>query len=110
MKRWIVPLTAALALVVVGFVAEPSLAQEPARCSIRGSVVAPSGQPLASLWVILERDGTESGRALTDDTGRYSISHLRSGRFRLLVQQGRVALFTAQVHLPEDSQYHVVLP
>lgn len=95
-------------LIVVGLPAPPSAEAQPSQ-SIRGSVVTASGQPLGSLWVVLERDGRAHGRALTADDGRYYIPRLEDGLYLLLVLRGQSTVYRAQVSLPADSVYEIVL-
>jgi hypothetical protein len=103
--------TFALSLLAFALAAAESLAlgQEAGTYSIRGSVVTTAGRPAASVWVVVERDGYESGRALTADDGRYYVSRLRPGSYTIEVRRGAATLYRAQVRLPEDAVHDIVL-
>jgi len=99
----------ALSLLAVGLPAARSLGQESGSHSIRGTVSSASGQPAGSVWVVLDREGREIARALTADDGRYYVARLPSGPYSLVVRRGEATLYRAQISLPANAAYDVVL-
>jgi len=97
-----------LALLASGLAPAPTLGQE-RTYNIRGSVVTPAGRPAASVWVVVERQGKESGRGLTADDGRYYLARLQPGAYTILVRRGQATVYRAQVKLPEDAVHDIVL-
>jgi Carboxypeptidase regulatory-like domain len=77
--------------------------------SIRGAVTTPSGQPAASVWVVLERNGNPQAKALTADDGRYYLARLPSGPYVIVVRRGEATLYRAQVSLPGAGVHDIVL-
>ena len=103
------PLLSAIALSLLAASLAPAPPVEAGSHSIRGSVVTPSGQPVGSVWVVLERDGYPLGRSLTADDGRYYVSRLEAGAYLILVRRGDATLYRAQVNLPGDAVHEIVL-
>jgi hypothetical protein len=99
----------AVVLLLAGLAPTTTTGQD-AASRVRGSVLTPSRRPAASLWVVLEQQGHESGRALTADDGRYYLSRLQPGPYTILVKRGRATLYRAQIRLPENEVYDIVLP
>lgn len=79
-------------------------------CSIQGLVIASSGRPVASVWVLLIRGGQEGSRSLTGDDGRYYMGGLGPGSYTIAVKQGQTRLFEATVTLRADERYDIRLP
>ena len=103
------PLLSAIALSLLAASLAPAPPVEAGSHSIRGSVVTPSGQPVGSVWVVLERDGYLLGRSLTADDGRYYVSRLEAGPYVVLVRRGESTLYRAQISLPSDAVHEIVL-
>ena len=102
-------LSAFAVVLLAAALATTTRGQDAATSRIRGSVLTPSRRPAASLWVVLERQGIESGRALTADDGRYYVSRLQPGPYMILVRRGQTTLYRAQIRLPEHEVYDIVL-
>jgi hypothetical protein len=72
-------------------------------------VVKSSGRPLSSVWVIVNQNGSEKGRSLTGDDGRYYINNLSDGVYDLTVYRGNSQLHREQVVLRADSRLRDIL-
>jgi len=59
-------------------------------------VVTQSDRPVRSVWVIASQSGTEKGRALTGDDGKYYIGNMSGGDYD-----------SGQIHLPEDRVFNI---
>jgi hypothetical protein len=82
---------------------------EPGGHSIKGLVTGQSGRPLASVWVTVSQNGTEKGRSLTGDDGKYYISSLYDGTYDIAVLQGSRQVYTGQVQLPANSVHDILI-
>lgn len=70
---------------------------QPATGYVTGRVMS-SGSPVPAVWVIIsQRGGSERGRSLTGDDGRYYIDNLDDGAYDLLATKGN-----RQVIIPID--------
>jgi hypothetical protein len=72
--------------------------------TLSGVVTDPHGQIWGGVSIgIVEPDGGVVASGLTDNSGRYSISRLRPGRYRVWLQLGRTGpgYFVADVDLRE---------
>ncbi|MDT7603846.1 MAG: Carboxypeptidase regulatory-like domain [Acidobacteriota bacterium] len=74
---------------------------------IRGVVSQQSGQPLRSVWVIVSQNGSERGRSLTGDDGRYYIGDLDQGGYEIVVKSGDREIFRGSVNLPANQRYDI---
>lgn len=74
---------------------------------IKGMVTASTGRPVTSVWVTVSQGGTEKGRSLTGDDGKYYISNLDDGTYDIVVLQGSRALYRGQVSLPVNSSHNI---
>lgn len=74
---------------------------------IKGMVTAATGRPVTSVWVTVSRNGTEKGRSLTGDDGKYYISNLDDGTYDIVVLQGNRRLYSGQVNLPVNSSHNI---
>lgn len=82
---------------------------EPGGRYIKGLVTAPTGRPLASVWVTVSQNGAEKGRSLTGDDGKYYISNLNDGAYDIVVLQGNRQLYRGQVSLPGNSSHNILI-
>lgn len=74
--------------------------------SVRG-VVLRAGQPVRSAWVVITQGGTEKGRSLTGDDGRYYIGNLANGTYQIAVNRAGLPPFRAQITLPNDARFNI---
>jgi hypothetical protein len=70
-------------------------------------VVTQSDRPVRSVWVIASQSGTEKGRALTGDDGKYYIGNMSAGGYDIVVFQGKQQVYSGQIHLPEDRVFNI---
>jgi len=73
---------------------------------VKGAVTR-SGRPVPSAWVILTQNGSEKGRSLTGDDGKYYVGGLDAGDYEIAVRQGAHNVFAGRVRLPQESVYNV---
>ena len=100
-----IPLGAALLAMVFSVALS---AQSDAGC-VRGVVKSSSGRPFSSVWVVVSQNGSEKGRSLTGDDGRYYISNLSDGVYDLAVYKDNNLLHREQLDLRADSRRHDIL-
>ena len=75
-----------LALAVIGFLAPAAMAQQVAVSQLDGYVTDPSGQAIVGAQVrVIEVDRDQVHMATTDVTGRYQLTSLPAGQYRLEV-------------------------
>ena len=72
-------------------------------------VVTQSNRPVRSVWVIASQSGTERGRALTGDDGKYYIGNLKAGAYDLVVFQGKQQVYSGQINLPENRLFNITI-
>jgi len=72
-------------------------------------VVTQSNKPVRSVWVIASQFGTERGRALTGDDGKYYIGKLNAGAYDLVVFQGKQQIYSGQINLPENRLFNIAI-
>jgi len=70
-------------------------------------VVTQSNRPARSVWVIASQSGTEKGRALTGDDGKYYIGNLYAGAYDIVVFQGKQQIYSGQITLPENRLFNI---
>lgn len=78
--------------------------------SMRGTVTSSSGQLVASAWVVVVQGGTEKGKSLTGDDGRYYIGGLDSGSYQITVRKGDQVLYQGNVNLPANQAFDIRVP
>ena len=98
-----------LCLVLLLVAATHPAAQAAGSCSISGVVSTASGEPAASVWVTLLRDGARKGRSLSGDDGSYYIAGLDSGSYEIVVEDDGKVLYTGRVKLPNDKAHDIRL-
>lgn len=72
-------------------------------------VVTQSNKPLRSVWVIASQSGTERGRALTGDDGKYYIGYLSAGGYDMVVIQGKQQVYSGQITLPQNRIFNIAI-
>lgn len=82
---------------------------EPGGRHIKGVVTASQNRPVTSVWVTLSQNGTEKGRSLTGDDGKYYISNLDDGTYDIAVLQGNRQLYRGQVSLPLNGSHNILI-
>jgi hypothetical protein len=95
-----------LALLVSAF--GPAVGRGGGSYSLRGTVTS-GGRAAACVWVVVQRDGQELGRALTADDGRYYVSRLEPGSYRVLVRRGPATVYNVPLTLTDNAVYDIVL-
>ena len=104
-QRFIFP-SCLLLIVVAGFGFAASGFRSDAGTYVKG-VVSQSNRPVRSVWVIASQSGTERGRALTGDDGKYYIGNLSAGGYDLVVFQGKQQVYSGQINLPENRIFNI---
>jgi hypothetical protein len=81
-------------------------------CSIRGVVSQPSGQPAASVWIVLTQapGGGERARSLSTDNGKYYLSQLAPGAYSIAARRGDKTLVESPVSCAGDVVHDIKLP
>ena len=74
--------------------------------SVKGLVMS-SNKPLRSVWVIASQNGTEKGRSLTGDDGKYFIDNLPGGTYDLIVEQAKRQVWKGQITLSVNTYYNI---
>jgi hypothetical protein len=97
-----------LGIIILAALFSLAFSAEPGGRYIKGAVTS-SGRPLASVWVTVSQNGTEKGRSLTGDDGKYYISNLDDGRYDIAVLQGSRQVYTGQVELPANSVHDILI-
>lgn len=100
-------LQAAVRVVLLSIVFSMVLSARPAEVYITGTVIK-SGRPLTSVWVVISQNGSERGKALTGDDGRYYISNLGDGVYQIAAYKGKHQLTNEQVNLPGDTNHDIL--
>lgn len=72
---------------------------------ITGTVIS-SGRPVPSVLVIINQGGSERGRSLTGDDGKYYIDNLDVGSYELVATRGNRQVIH-QVTLPNDRVHDI---
>lgn len=93
-------------VILLSIVFSMTLSARSAAAYITGTVTR-SGRPLPSVWVIISQDGYEKGRSLTGDDGKYYLSNLSDGVYKIAVYRGNRRLIEEQVSLPGDSRHNI---
>jgi hypothetical protein len=92
----------ALVLVATTALTLPALA---CAASLSGLVTTPDGSAVASVWLVVSKDGSEVKRSLTGDDGRYYLDGLAAGSYKVTVEQRGKAVHHGQASLPKaDSR------
>jgi len=104
-KRFIFPCGLLSILIAVSGFAASSFRPD-AGSYVKG-VVTQSNRPVRSVWVIVSQSGTEKGRALTGDDGKYYIGKLAGGSYDVVVLQDKQQVYSGQIHLPEDRVFNI---
>jgi hypothetical protein len=73
---------------------------------VRG-VITQANKPVRSVWVIASQSGTEKGRALTGDDGKYYIGNLAEGAYDIAVFQGKQQIYVGQINLPQNRLFNI---
>lgn len=94
-------------VIVLSIVCSMTLSARSAATYITGTVVSKAGRPLPSVWVVISQDGYEKGRSLTGDDGKYYVSNLSDGVYKIAVYRGKLQLAEEQVSLPKDSRHNI---
>jgi Carboxypeptidase regulatory-like domain len=69
---------------------------------ITGTVTSvSSGTPVPSVWVIISQNGSEKGRSLTGDDGKFYIDNLPDGKYDLVATKGNRQVIV-KVTLPDE--------
>jgi hypothetical protein len=81
-------------------------------CSIRGVVSLASGQPAASVWIVLTQapGGGERARSLSTDNGKYYLSQLQPGAYSIAARRGDKTLVESPVSCAGDVVRNIKLP
>ena len=87
----------AVVLVAVAALALPTLADA---ASLSGLITTPEGGPVASVWLVVSKDGSEMKRSLTGDDGRYSVADLAAGGYEVTVERRDQTVHRGQASLP----------
>ena len=95
-------------VVLLSIVFSMALSARPSGAYITGTVTR-FGRPVPSAWVVVSQNGSEKGKALTGDDGKFYISNLSDGPYQLAVYRGDRQLSNEQVNLPGDSNHNVSL-
>ena len=74
--------------------------------SVKGLVTS-SNKPLRSVWVIASQNGTERGRSLTGDDGKYFIDNLPAGTYDMVVEQAKKQVWRGQITLSVNTYYNI---
>jgi hypothetical protein len=93
-------------VILLSVVFSVALSARSAATYITGTVTK-SNKPLPSVWVIISQDGYEKGRSLTGDDGKYYLSNLSDGVYKITVYRGKLRLAEEQVSLPRDSRHNI---
>lgn len=93
-------------VILLSIVFSMTLSARLAAAYITGTVTR-SGRPLPSVWVVISQDGYEKGRSLTGDDGKYYLSNLSDGVYKLAVYRGNRLLIEEQVRLPADTRHNI---
>lgn len=80
-----------------------------AGASVRGTVSNASGQAMVSVWVVVEKNGTEQGKSLTGDDGGYYIGSLSNDTYELVVRDGSRELHRRTIRLPQQEKLDIRL-
>lgn len=86
LSRWAPLVRRSFTVAVALLLAAPVLAQVDSSAGVRGRVTDGAGRPITGALVLLRLD-TASREARTDTTGAYSVSGLRHGSWRVVVQR-----------------------
>lgn len=87
----------AFVLVAAAALTLPTLARA---ASLSGLVTTPEGGPVASVWLVVSKDGSEVKRSLTGDDGRYYLNDLADGRYDVTVERSDQTVHRGQASLP----------
>ena len=94
-------------LVFVALVVSLALGFTPIRGNSVKGLVTSSNKPLRSVWVIASQNGTEKGRSLTGDDGKYFIDNLPAGTYDLVVEQAKKQMWRGQITLSVNTYYNI---
>jgi len=97
-------------LVSVVFLSSETVAQNAMKQEIKGVVTNSLNRPVATVMVILNKDGKQLGKSITGDDGKFFIGNLVPGIYNLQVKKGDKVLFQKQVSLPKDKVSNIKLP
>lgn len=70
-----------------------------AQASVKGTVTS-AGKPARSVWVIVSVKGSEKGRSLTGDDGKYYIAGVDPGTYDFVVEEKGAQLYKGRATLP----------
>ena len=70
-----------------------------AQASVKGTVTS-AGKPARSVWVIVSVNGSEKGRSLTGDDGKYYIAGVDPGTYDFVVVEKGAQLYKGRATLP----------
>jgi hypothetical protein len=93
-------------VIVLSIVLSMTLSARSAGAYITGTV-SKGGNPLPSVWVVISQDGYEKGRSLTGDDGKYYVSNLSDGVYKVAVYRGKLRIAEEEVSLPKDSRHNI---
>ena len=74
-------------------------AQQSTRAFVKGTVTS-AGKPARSVWVIVSLNGSEKGRSLTGDDGKYYIAGVDPGTYDFVVEEKGAQLYKGRATLP----------
>jgi len=82
-------------------------AQPSTRTFVKGTVTS-AGKPARSVWVIFSLNGSEKGRSLTGDDGKYYITGVDPGTYDFVVVERGVQLYKGRATLPiVNDTFHI---
>jgi hypothetical protein len=99
-------LQAVVRVVLLSILLSMVLSARPAGAYITGTVTR-FNRPLASVWVVISQNGSERGKALTGDDGKYYISNLGDGVYQIAVYKADRLLTTEEVNLQGDTSHDI---
>lgn len=103
-RRWIKVLALLLGVAWIGLAAvPPALAVD----AVQGTVTTASGQLVTSAWVVFEQKGSEKGKSLTGDDGKYYVAGLRPGEYQVTVRQGDRVLYHGTARLSGNQSFDI---
>jgi hypothetical protein len=103
-RRWIRVLALSLSVVWISLAAA---SQALAGGAVQGTVATASGNPVASAWVVFEQKGSEKGKSLTGDDGKYYVAGLGPGDYEVTVRKGDRVLYHGTAHLSGNQSFDI---
>jgi hypothetical protein len=96
-----------LALILVAALDFAAFGSGPEASTYVRGVITQANKPVRSVWVITSQSGTERGRALTGDDGKYYIGNLAEGTYDIAVFQGKQQIYSGQINLPQNRIFNI---